>query len=601
VPISDTVRDAPAALGANALSRDPESIEIDPRPPSVRSPKIDLESVCHVLILLLVSIGFESLFLHYNLNSMDEGWPLHAAMELHNGGTLYDDVFWVFPPGHVLPAWIGYGLAAPGIIATRIIYAIFSVATSLGFYFVARRLMPSDFALLAGLLIAVAAPRSHWEQLLFGYRYLALCAGVLLCFHRALSADLGEGPARNRSRWLFGAGLLAGIALFFRVTPAFAVCAAVGVGIVAASRDWRRWLRDGLLFAAGLILVWIPLLIWLQTSVGLERFWIEAIVRPVEMTALQTHPLPPLNLPDTSRLALLNFIAAVGFRAYPILYLGFAVVLLVQWARAVLDHRPFESVFLLTFVVFGGVYFLRSMGRSDLPHLDSAIPPVLVLISYVASLATRRPSFRVESAGRIATLRRAGLCAGLLALWIYANGADQFLDQEGMMGSTPVLGLEDTLHVTARSEAAVLNHLVPIIQKHARPDDRVLVMSNRPIIHVLAERRSPGYHDVVMPGTFRSRREEETFLARIEADPPAVIVWPRRHFDRRKDRGLEASAPLLSHWIIDHYRVVATLPLFKVLVPKSTGSDPDADPDADGDVAVDEEPGTPVDAKTDSN
>ena len=31
---------------------------------------------------------------------------------------------------------------------------------------------------------------------------------------------------------------------------------------------------------------------------------------------------------------------------------------------------------LLAFVVFGGVYFVRSLGRSDGPHLDSAIPPV---------------------------------------------------------------------------------------------------------------------------------------------------------------------------------------------------------------------------------
>jgi hypothetical protein len=522
---------------------------------------MDRELAIHLLILLAVSIGFEFLFLHYNLNNMDEGWPLHAAMELHKGKTLYDEVFWVFPPGHVLPAWIGYGLAPPGVIATRWIYSSFTVANCLGFYFVARRLMPSDFALLAGLLIAIAAPRSHWEHLLFGYRYLVWSAAVLLAFHAYLK--------RDQLRWLFLSGCFAGVALFFRITPAFAVSAAVGVGLLSASRDWRRWLRDGCCFAAGLLLLWIPLLLWFEHSVGLSRFWSEAIVRPIEMTALQTHPLPPLNLPDLGRVSVMNYFIAVGFRLYPILYIGVAIVLLYRWARAVLDRRPFESVFLLTFVLFGGIYFIRSMGRSDLPHLDSAIPPVLVLFAYLASLVARRPGWRFEIAGRKAMLRRIALCAALLGTWIYVNGTDRYLDQEGMMGRTPVRSLGGAVKVTAHSEAAIFNHLVPMIQRYSRPEDTILVMSNRPMLHVLARRSSPGYFDVVMPGTFRSREEERGFLERIEADPPAVVIWPRRDFDRRKDRGLAVTAPLLSGWISEHYQVAATLPLFRLLVPRS--------------------------------
>ena len=36
-------------------------------------------------------------------------------MRLHDGGTLYDDVFFVFPPGHLLSAWIAYALDPPGV------------------------------------------------------------------------------------------------------------------------------------------------------------------------------------------------------------------------------------------------------------------------------------------------------------------------------------------------------------------------------------------------------------------------------------------------------------------------------------------------------
>jgi len=199
----------PARSGASLRSDDREPPSIDPQPRTASSSGIDRQVLIHLAILLAVSVGFESLFLHFNLNGMDEGWPLHAAMELHKGKVLYDEVFWVFPPGHVIPAWIGYGLVPPGVIATRLIYSSFTIASSLGFYLVARRLMPSDLALLAGLLIAVAAPRSHWEHLLFGYRYLAWCAVVLLLFraagadkhHRVMASASDDVDPREHEGW----------------------------------------------------------------------------------------------------------------------------------------------------------------------------------------------------------------------------------------------------------------------------------------------------------------------------------------------------------------------------------------------------------------
>ena len=79
-------------------------------------------------------------------------------MQMHAGGTLYQDVFWVFPPGHVLPAWIGAWLDPPGIEITRGIYGAFSTALVIAMYALGRRLMPPAFALLGALLLAVAAP-----------------------------------------------------------------------------------------------------------------------------------------------------------------------------------------------------------------------------------------------------------------------------------------------------------------------------------------------------------------------------------------------------------------------------------------------------------
>jgi hypothetical protein len=497
---------------------------------------------------------------------MDEGWPLHAAMEMQDGKVLYDEVFWVFPPGHLLPAWIAYALDPPGLVGARIIYAAFSVAACLALFFVARKMMPAEFALLAGLLVAVAAPRSHSEHLLFGYRYLVWSVIVLLLFDLRLT--------RDQSRWLFLAGVFAGIALIFRLTPAFAVSVAVGVGIVASTRSWRRWLSDGVWYSAGLVLVCLPVLFWLHYTVGLEKAWIEIVVRPVEMTALQSKPMPPIVLPDLRREQISYAFAAFGFRFYPLLFLGFVGLLAFQWGRAFLARRPFEQVFALTFVIFGFIYFSRTMGRSDIPHLDSAIPAAAVLLVYGVSFSTRLPALNLESGNRGSAAARWAVCVGVFATWVFLNGADRFLDQEAMMGRTPLDVASRTTQVRARSIGKTLDNLIPLIQEHAAPEDSILVMAHAPLIYVLADRHSPGYHDVIMPGTFRRPDEEQALLERMKITPPKVVVLPRQPFDNMAERGLDASAPKLRRWVARRYEAVGRTYFHQVGVLKREGETP---------------------------
>ena len=81
----------------------------------------------HLLAVVAVSVGYESLFMHHGLNRFDESWPLYAAMRLHAGGVLYDDIFFLFPPGHVLSAWLAYAWDPPGFELARVFYSGFTV------------------------------------------------------------------------------------------------------------------------------------------------------------------------------------------------------------------------------------------------------------------------------------------------------------------------------------------------------------------------------------------------------------------------------------------------------------------------------------------
>ncbi len=516
----------------------------------------------HLLLLLAVSVWFESRFLHRGLNLLDEGWPLYAAMQLHHGGVLYDNVFFVFPPGHLLSAWIGYGLGPPGVVATRTLYAAFNVALCLVVYLLGRRVMPAPYALLGAGLLAVASPYSHLAHFHFGYRYLVVSALALLAFSQRLRT--------GSPRWMAVAGVCIGVAVCFRLTPAFAAGFALGVAVMAADRSWRTWLRDWAWLAAGIAIVVLPVLAWFAQGVGLDTLWSEAVVRPVIMTGLQSKSIPPLEAPDEwTRDGISRLFTAVEFRVFSILYLAYAGALLSRWGRAWWQGRAFDAAFLLCLVTWGGVYFLRSLGRSDIGHLESAIPPICLLLAHAQwstfrLLWSRRPTAPSTRRYAEATVAVVGL-----SLWIGLLGSDRRLGPANA-GSFPLLGVPEQIYLENKSNAERLAKKIKTIQRWARPDEIVLDMSSEPLFHVLADRVGPGYSDILMPGTFLTEAEELDFLERLQSKPPALVIWPQRDFDKLPDRGLVSIAPQVARWVHENYEPRGRGPRHLFLRPKGT-------------------------------
>jgi hypothetical protein len=517
----------------------------------------------HLALLLAVSVGYESAFIHHGLNAYDEGWPLYSAMRLHAGGVLYRDVFFVFPPGHLLAAWIGYGLDPPGIVLARIVYAAFNVTLCATCYFLGRLLVPASFALLGALLLAVAAPDAHLSHYHFGYRYLVFSVLALLAF----AERLRTGDAR----WLLASGMCAGVALCFRLTPAFAVSIAIGVGIALADCGWRRWLRDGGWFAAGFAIVAVPVVAWFAHGVGLETLWREVVVRPVAMTVLQSIEVPDATLPESwTRRSISKLFTAAQFRAWAILYAGYALALGVQRLRDAVARRPFRPVMLAVLVVWGAVFFLRTQGRSDIGHLESALPPVCLLLAHLASRLLpwqRRGEPSVGLARRLAT---GGLIAAVLAAWIFLFETDQRLTPD-RLGTYPYETLYGRISIPYAWQANALDERVLKLIDLSDPGDTVLDLSAAPIFHVLTGRPGPGQADIVVPGTFLDEDEERAFVERLRASPPAVVVASARPFDEMDSRATSATAPLVARWLRTNYRIAHVTGGYKLWIPRESG------------------------------
>lgn len=494
-------------------------------------------------LLACLSASYEALFVYHGVSALDEGWPLYAVSRLLDGGVLYDDVLFVFPPGHLLPAWLGYQLDPPGIIATRVIDAALNVGLCLSIYLLGRRLMPAGYALLAGLLLAVAAPWSHMGHFLFGYRYLVFSTLALLAFAQRL--DSGS------RRWTFVAGALTGVALCFRLTPAFAVSCGVGIAIVSTSRRWRDWVLDWSAFALGLACIVAPVVAWFANSVGLATLWSEVVVRPMAMIAHQSLPFPELRMPASwTRVALSEWFTALQFRLYPLMYLGYWGVLGGLWLRAWRRREPFSHVLLLAVSVWGGVYFLRTQGRSDIGHLESAIPPACLLIAFSWHALLRQLGKRMPRS-RTTTIQ---LAVGSLVLgcWIFLFGSDRYLRSE-VRGIHPLQIPNATLWLPDPVIAQSLGQRVEAIRELSAPEKPIFDLSASPLLHLLADRPGLAHSGLIMPGTFADPEEERRIVAQLQDAPPELVIAPLWPFDSMPARSVSVTAPRVSRWVIRHY------------------------------------------------
>jgi hypothetical protein len=165
-----------------------------------------------------------------------------------------------------------------------------------------------------------------------------------------------------------------------------------------------------------------------------------------------------------------------------------------------------------------------------------------------------------------------------LQSWIFLMGSDRIF-HPGHFGRLPLIGLDERIGVLPDSGQQRVAEHVQTIRRLTGPDDTILDLSASSLFHVLSGRRGPGYADIIMPGTFLSEAEERAFVARLDAKPPALVIFPGWRFDNRNDRAVQNSSPILWQWVREHYERTGPYERFVLMLPKGRVPTVDATPD----------------------
>ena len=514
-----------------------------------------------------------------DVDAFDEGLVLQAARRVAAGQVPYRDFLWAYGPAHPYLLAGLMKLFGVSLLPWRILRVAADAGVTLVVYGLLRASVPSWLALLGALAVAteMAEPRSANP---FAFALLAVLVAVWLVSTRP--------PTR---RTVLTAAALTAIAAAFRLD--FALYGVAALTVMLAVRGGSSTAAAYAAIAAGLsALVYLPFAI-----VDGPASLYQALVG----TSLHTGAYWSLPFP-------LHYHAPAGAGLAKMLKKGldFYVPLLVLIAYALSvgaiarswyrDRRP--PPLALGLVAFGAGALAYLLSRTDEFHAQPlfvvatvllgtfggassagplGIPPRLIGPRWSHPAARPRPAPHAAPGAAVHAPRPFSLlCLALLTL-LLAHGVGNRLSA---LLRPPA---ESTIHVAVADgaeapslEARAIEQMVALVDAnvprggpiYVLPRRSDLVRFNDPLIYVLAQRENPTAEDFgLLTGAAAQARIVRT-LSRVL--PRIIVRWtdPISSQPEPNLRGRSSGVYTLDRWVAAHYRLLARLYHYDVLISR---------------------------------
>jgi hypothetical protein len=474
-------------------------------------------------LLLALAAGLAAYTLLRAISPNDEGLMLQAGARIAAGQLPYRDFWTNYPPGQELVLAGLDKVFGVSMLSWRIVAVAVAATVSLLGYRLTRRLAPEWLALLAWVAIAAAMA---WP-LGPGPNPPALA----LAFAALLAA-----PRRP-----LVAGVLAGLAVFFRIE----IGAAAALGVIVTAPAGAR-VRAALATAAVAAVLLGPFVAADPAAMWHDTFGFLAIQH------LQRLPFP------------LDFHGP--WRPSKLIEFYFPLILMVGSAlwlgAAVTGRRPAAGMLALAPLALVGVGYL--LGRTDEFHLAPLSAVLAILL-----------------AGAAAVERRGGVRATLLlALALIAvNGVERRAGQAlHPPASAAVPGPAGGGVQTSPSDARALRKLIATVDSLTAPGAPVFVANPRfdlvrvgdPMLYIILGHPNPTRYDVMQPGVVTTAPVQREIIRSLRISRTRLVVrWldPTADAAEPDGAGHSSGVHILDRYLAAHFRPYATYGVYEVLVP----------------------------------
>ena len=487
----------------------------------------------------------------------------YPAFALNHGLMPWRDIFYVHGFGiDTLLGWMGGPLTMPRYYLDFAFYALLlGVATALAATFYLRHLggawwlMILALAALGGIASGPAA-----------CRYMTMW-GVLLAAGRFLEA--------GRLRWLVAGGAVAWLGLYFSLDTGVLMVATLGTW--ALLRGWtgiqkgpgRPTLAGRLMPAAavgaGCLAAALPTVGWmLQQGLAAEIWQLHAVYFQIKR---HTDKIPFI-------------LDNVSMLVSPAL----TVAGLVAWRTiARRDDRSVLAGLICLLTLVNLLAFLRALDRSDGGHVAYASLPGWALLGCLVVWRSRQGDAGSRSGWVV--LGRSALVVALLVspavlhpvyrLKTPSNAAGGLLPDARVMIRRGPLFFQAPFSVPFRNpEALKVMEVLGGLRETMAPDQGFYDFSNVPVIYPWLRRLAPTRFFAVYYTSSRTwQREVAAQLDRCEVD--WILWWGPIEFLNAVD-GLASYVryPVLSEYILEHYRPAKRLPGESLLLRRRRSEDP---------------------------
>ena len=496
-------------------------------------------------ILLLAGALISGFTILQGIDPFDEGLVLQAARRVAAGQVPYRDFSWAYGPAQPYLLAGLFKLFGVSLLDWRILRALADGAVAMAAYLLVRPRVPGPLALLAWLAVAceMAEPRNANP---FPFALLALLLALWL-------TTRADPPDRDR-RALIGAALLTAVAAAFRID--FTIYGVAALTVVVAIRGGVRPALTYLAIVVGVsALVYLPFAI-VDGPGSLYRALIGVSLQSGAYWSLpfplHYHAPPGAGIGKTVK-------HAIDFYVPLLVIVGFAVMTVSTAAHAWRERRlPALETGL---IVFGAGLLAYLLSRTDDVHTQPLFAVVTIGLALTAATVPR-PA--------------AAVCLALLAVLAIHGAANRLSALRSPPAEVALnVPVADGVMVAPR-EAAAIERMVTLVDRYVPPEGAIYVLPRRsdlvtygdPLIYVLTERANPTSADF---GLFTGAAAQASIVHSLQRLHPRVLVrWtdPMSSSPEPNLRGRSSGVHTVDDWVAVHYRPVARLYHYEVLIAR---------------------------------